>query len=308
MQTVELSIIIINYNTKQFTLEAIESIEKNYSEEVEAATFEVIVIDNASSDGSLEALNAYKKETAIKSFHVVANGGNLGFAAGNNKGIPYTKGRYVLFLNPDTVVYPKTLNRMVSFMDEHPDAGCATCKIEVPTGGIDEAAHRGFPTPWNAFCHFSGLEKLFPHSHLFAGYTQGWKDMTKIHEVDAIVGAFMLMPKKVGKEVGWWDDEYFFYGEDLQFCFDIKKKGYKIYYVPDVTILHYGGVASGIKKQSQNLTTADTQRKRRVQGWRFDAMKIFYKKNYQKQYPFFINWFVLSGIQYLERKNLSETT
>ncbi|MEK7571699.1 MAG: glycosyltransferase family 2 protein [Patescibacteria group bacterium] len=301
MKQTDLSIIILNYNTKAITIEAIRSIEKNYLQEVSSGTYEVIVTDNASSDGSLEALKNFQRQTKITSFHVIDNGGNIGFSAGNNKGIPYAHGRYILFLNPDTIVYPKTLSRMVSFMDGHPKAGAATCKVEVSDGHLDEAAHRGFPTPWNGFTHFSKLEKLFPKSSIFAGYTQGWKDMTKIHEVDAIVGAFLFVRREAGEAIGWWDEDYFFYGEDLQFCYDLKQEGYQIYYVPDVSILHYGGVSSGIKKRSQAMTTADKERKRKIQKARFSAMRIFYKKNYEKKYPESINWLVGQGITILEK-------
>ena len=302
----DLSIIILNYNAKNHALESIKSIENNYPRQVAAGSLEVIITDNASTDGSLKAFTDYKKHTAIKSFHVIDNGGNIGFAAGNNKGVPYAKGRYILFLNPDTIVYPKTLSHMVDFMDKHPDAGAATCKIEIPIGGIDEASHRGFPTPWNAFTHFSGLERMFPKSRVFAGYTQGWKDMDRVHEVDAIVGAFLFVRREVGEEIGWWDEEYMFYGEDLQFCYNLRKKGYKIYYVPEVSILHYGGVSSGIKKQSQDFTTADAKTRARVQGWRFDAMRIFYKKNYHEKYPKALTWLVHRGINYLHRRNLQK--
>jgi GT2 family glycosyltransferase len=303
MKNVDLSIIILNYNTKKVTLEAIESIEKNYLQDVASGNFEVIVTDNDSPDGSLEAFKQYKKTTKMKEFHIVDNEGNIGFAAGNNKGLSFAHGRYVLFLNPDTVVYPKTLTRMIEFMDENPDAGAATCKLETPIGGIDEASHRGFPTPWNAFCHFSKLGKTFPHSRFFAGYTQGWKDMEKIHEVDAISGAFLFVRREVGKKVGWWDEDYFFYGEDLQFSYNIRKLGHKIYYVPDVSILHYGGVSSGIKKSGRSVTTANIEIKKKVQGWRFDAMRIFYQKNYATTYPKVVTWAVAQGINLLHRRN-----
>ncbi len=304
--TVDLSIIILNYNTQRITLEAIHSIEKNYPNEVSSGNFEVIVTDNASPDNSLEEFNKYKKKTSIHSFYVIDNGGNIGFAAGNNKGLPYAKGRYILFLNPDTIVYPQTLTRMIEFMDAHPDAGGATCKVEVPNGGIDEASHRGFPTPWNGFTHFSGLEKLFPRSRLFAGYTRGWEDLNTIHTVPAVVGAFLLVRREVGEKIGWWDEDYFFYGEDLQFCYNIWKAGYKIYYVPDVKILHYGGVSSGIKKHTQQITTANTETKQQIQNHRFDAMRIFFEKNYAKKYPWFVRWAVGKGINYLHKKNLSK--
>src|SRR5581483_4062289 len=102
----------------------------------------------------------------------------------------------------------------------------------------------------------------------------------------------------------WWDEDYFFYGEDLDFCYRIRKAGYNIYYVPEVSILHYGGVSSGIKKSSQNITTANREIKTKVQGWRFDAMRIFYKKHYSKTYPKFITWMVMKGIDLLHKRNI----
>jgi GT2 family glycosyltransferase len=303
MGKIKLSIVILNYNTKQLTIDCISSIEKNYPEEIRSGEFEVIVADNASPDGSLEEFKKYKNKTKIKAFHVVDNGGNIGFSKGNNNALKYANGHYILFLNPDTIVYPKTLHRLISFMDENLDCGAVTCKIEIPSGGIDEASHRGFPTPWNALAHFSGLEKLFPKSHLFGGYIQGWKSWDAVHEVDAISGAFLFVRAEIGEKIGWWDEDYFFYGEDLQFCYNIRKLGYKIYYVPDVSILHYGGVSSGIKKQSHHITTADIEHRRKMQGHRFDAMRIFYRKNYSSKYPKFLNLMVHNGINFLHKRN-----
>ena len=308
MATVDLSIIILNYNTKKITLEAIASIEKNYPKEVSSGKYEIIITDNASPDGSLAAFKDYKKHTRIKFFHVIDNGGNIGFAAGNNKGVPFAKGKYILFLNPDTISYPKTLTYMLNFMEKHPDAGAASCKLLNKDGKLDFNCHRGFPTPWNSFCYFSGLQRMFPHSKIFSGYTQGWKDFDITHVVDAVEGAFMILPKEVGEKVGWWDEDYFFNGDDLQFCYDIKKLGYKIYYVGEVSIMHIGGASSGIKKSGEAVTTANIETKRRVQGWRFDAMKKFYKKNYAPVYPPFITWAVLKGIDYLREKNTPKLT
>jgi GT2 family glycosyltransferase len=305
MANVDLSIIILSYNTKDITLDAIKSVEKNYPKEVASGRFEVIVTDNQSPDGSYEAFKEYKKHTKIKTFHPVDNGGNIGFAAGNNKGLPFAKGRYVLFLNPDTIVYPKTLTYLIEFMDNHPEAGGVSCKLVNKDGAIDFNCHRGFPTPWNAFTFFSGLQRKFPKSRLFAGYTQGWKDMNTTHEVDSVEGAFLMVPREVGEKVGWWDEDYFFYGEDIQFCYDIKKLGYKIYYVGEVSIMHIGGASSGIKPKSQNVTTANVEGKRRVQGWRFDAMRMFYKKNYAKTYPAPLQWAIFRAIDFMQKRALS---
>jgi GT2 family glycosyltransferase len=287
-------------------LEAIASIENQYAKEVEEGIFEIILADNQSTDGSLEAFNTYKKKSRIKTLFIVDNGGNIGFAAGNNKGLPLAKGRYVLFLNPDTIVYERTLSYLIDFLDAHPDAGACSCKVITARGTIDEASHRGFPTPWNAFTHFSGLEKLFPRSRLFAGYTRGWEDMEKVHTIPAIVGAFMMVRREVGEKIGWWDEEYFFYGEDLQFCYNIWKAGYKIYYVPQVSILHYGGVSSGIKKHTAQITTANIETKKRVQNHRFEAMRIFFRKNYSKKYPSFVRWVVHKGIDQLHKRQMSK--
>ena len=299
---IDLSIVIVSYKTRDLTLECVKSIVKT----AKGFTYEIIVSDNDSGDGTVEALTEFKKENHTVPLIILDNKKNLGFSKGNNAGVKISKGRYLLFLNPDTVVHEKTLSTMIEFMDSNPDAGASTCKLEIPNGGIDEASHRGFPTPWNAFCHFSGLEKIFPKSKFFAGYTQGWKDLNTIHAVDAIVGAFMIVPRLVGEKVKWWDEDYFFYGEDLDFCFNIRKAGYKIYYVPTVSILHYGGVSSGIKKSSEGITKANSETKIRVQNARFDAMRIFYKKHYSTSYPKLITWAVLKGIDYLHKKNISK--
>lgn len=297
-KNIDLSIVIVSYNTKKLTAECIESIVKN----VKDITYEIIVVDNNSPDNS--GVELKKLEKKISSLRVIASSANLGFSKGNNLGIKKSSGRLVLFLNPDTVVHPKTIETMVKFMDEHPDAGAATCKLELPSGGIDEASHRGFPTPWNAFCHFSKLERVFPKSRLFAGYTQGWKNLEVTHQVDAIVGAFMIVPRKIGEEIKWWDEDYFFYGEDLDFCYKLGEKGSKIYYVPGVSILHYGGVSSGIKKKTQEITTANIETVRKVQNARFSAMKIFYTKHYINKYPKIVNYLVFKGIDYIHSRNL----
>lgn len=300
-----LSIVILNYNTKKLTLDLLDSIEKNYIDEVKAGKYQIIAADNDSPDHSIDDLNNFGKKTIIKEFVVCDNKANLGFSKGNNRAIKYAKGKYVLILNPDTLAHKNTLSRMVDFMDQNPDAGAATCKILYADGSIDPNCVRGFPTPWNSFCHFTGLAKLFPGIKFFNGYLQNsWRDLNKIQEVEAIEGAFMIIPKDFGDKIGWFDEDYFFYGEDLQLCFDILQTGKKIYYVPDGTITHFGGASSGIKKQSQVLTTADIETKKRVQKFRFEAMRLFYKKNYSSKYPAIFRLLVFKGIDFLYGRKL----
>ena len=295
----DLSIIIVSYNTRDLITKCLDSIK----ETARSISFEVFIIDNGSTDDSVEVIKKYVKEDKSQKTHFVENDKNLGFSKANNKAMKNAKGRYVLFLNPDTVIYPRTLDYMVKYMDENKQVGAATCELIMPNGEIDDASHRGFPTPWNSFNHFSGFSKIFPHSRIFSGYSQGWKDLNKTHEIDALAGAFMIVRREAGDQVGWWDEDYFFYGEDLNFCYDLIKRGWKIMYVPEVSILHYKGVSGGLKKVSKEITTASLETKKRATKARFNAMKIFYKKNYEDKYPKFLTKLVMFGISLKERMN-----
>jgi len=285
---IDLSIVIVSYNTKDVLKEALESIYKT----VNNLSFEVIVVDNASKDGTREDVQKLK----FPNFKFIQNNENLGFSKANNIGVKQTSGRYVLFLNPDVVVHSETLQGMVGFMDEEKLAGAATCKVMLTSGEIDDASHRGFPTPWNALTHFSGMAKLFGKTKHFGGYNLKHLDLSTMHEIEALAGAFMIVRREAGKEVGWWDEDYFFYGEDLDFCYMLKQKGWKIYYVPKFSVLHYKGVSGGLKKVSKHITTADAETKKRVTKARFDAMRIFYKKHYEQKYPWLITRLVYLGI------------
>lgn len=289
----DLSIIIVNFNAGKFLVDCIGSIVDN----VKGISYEIIVVDNASSDQS--QIQISNLESRISNLKVILNKKNVGFSKANNLGVKISqKSRYVLFLNPDTIIQKKTIEKMIGFMSEHEDTGAATCKLVMSNGEIDDASHRGFPTPWNSFCHFFGLSKMFPKSRIFSGYNLGWKNFNKTHEIDVLAGAFMLVKRSAGEQVGWWDEDYFFYGEDIEFCFNLKQKGWKIYYLPDVWITHLKGVSGGIKKISENITTADRETKKRATYWRFEAMKIFYKKHYQKKYPWIVNILVNIGIDF----------
>jgi len=293
----DLSIIIVNYNTKEFLRRCLASILQSMEGKLR---YEIIVVDNASSDGSVEAIqnSKFKIQNDNSKFKIIANKENLGFSKANNIGIKASNkdSEYVLFLNPDTIVQKNTVEEMIKFMDKNKSAGAATCKLVMLNGQIDDASHRGFPTPWNAFSHFSGLAKLFPKSKIFSGYNLGWMDLNKIHEIDALAGAFMLVRREAGEDIKWWDEDYFFYGEDIDFCYMLKQKGWKIYYVPTVYVTHYKGVSGGIKSVSKQISTASDETKKRATKWRFNAMRIFYKKHYKDKYPWIVNQLVDIGI------------
>lgn len=285
----DLSIIIVSYNTKDFLLACIESIIKT----IKKISYEIIVVDNNSQDHTQEELKVLFCKSELK---LVENKKNLGFSKANNLGVRIAKGRYLLFLNPDILVGEKTLDGMVKFMDQKKDAGASTCFVRLPDGSLDDASHRGFPTPWRAFCHFSGLSKIFPKSRLFGGYNLGYLDLSFSHQIDACAGAFLLVRKEAGEKINWWDEDYFWYGEDLDFCYRLKNKGWKIYFVPEFEILHYKGVSGGIKKISEDISTADTKTRNKSIDSRFEAMRIFYKKHYMKKYPFILTWLVMLAI------------
>lgn len=288
----DLSIIIANYNTAHYLNACINSIKETSPAWLR---YEIIVVDNDSTDGSAALVRDAHRDVVL-----IANDRNAGFSAANNRGVRASQGPLLLFLNPDTVVHPHTLGTMIHIMDGMPCVGAATCRVILPDGGLDDGAHRGFPTPWNALCYFSGAYKLFPRSRFLAGYTLDWMDMDMVHEVDALVGAFMFVRWEAGDQIGWWDEDYFFYGEDLDFCFKLKEAGWKILYVPDVSITHYKGASAGIKKESVKVTTASRATKTRATRARFDAMRIFYSKHYVGSYPKVLTWLVLRAIDLKE--------
>jgi len=272
-----LSIIIVNYNGGQFLLDCLDSLQ------TASIKLDIWVVDNASSDGSID--EAQKKHPTV---NYIKNSQNLGFAKANNQALKKVRSEYILLLNPDCIVSSHTLDYMLTFMKTHTDVGAASCKVEHKNGSIDWASHRGFPTPWVSFLYFAlGDDSL---------YHQTYKDMRTEHEVDSISGAFFMTRKSVLDKVGFFDEDYFLYAEDIDLCFRIKEKGFKIIYVPDVVALHHKGITSGIKLHSKEISTAqDTSRKRALNSF-YITMKIFYKKHLEKKYPFFINALVYLGI------------
>lgn len=291
---IKLSIIIVNFNTGRYLQSCLHSV----LESVKSITsYEIIVVDNGSDDNSLK----YVKEIKNTKIKTILNGKNYGFSKANNIGIKAANGEYILLLNPDTVVRKNSLIVMLKMMEMDKKIGVATCRVILASGQLDDACHRGFPTPWNAFCHFSGLEKLFPNSQFFDGYHLGFADLDKIHEIDSCVGAFMLIRKTCGDSVNWLDEDYFWYGEDLDFCYRVKSSGWKIVYNPNTEITHYKGITSGIKSHSVSLSTAPATTRQLATNARFDVMKIFYEKHYRNKYPRFIYSLVLAAIE-IKRK------
>ncbi len=254
----KLSVIIVNYNVKHFLEQCLISVKKA----LEPMEGEVFVVDNHSVDGSVEMVR--EKFPFVK---LLANRANYGFAKANNQAIQQAKGEYVLLLNPDTVVEDDTFEKVVEFMDRHPDAGGLGVKMVDGSGKFLPESKRGLPTPATAFYKIFGLSALFPHSKRFSKYHLGYLDENKIHKVDVLAGAFMLLRKKVLNEIGLLDEVFFMYGEDIDLSYRITQAGYNNYYFPETRIIHYKGEST--KKSSVNYVLVF-----------YRAMVIFAKKHF----------------------------
>lgn len=267
----KLSIIIVNYNVKYFLEQCLYSVRKASK----GIAMEVIVVDNNSVDGSVEMLKDKFQDVIL-----IENKKNTGFSVANNQGIEISTGEYVLLLNPDTVVQEDTFTKIIQFMDEHPDAGGLGVKMIDGKGNFLPESKRGLPTPMVAFFKIFGLAKLFPKSKLFGRYHLGFLNNDEIHEVDVLAGAFMLMRKTALDKVGLLDETFFMYGEDIDLSYRIQLGGFKNYYYPETSIIHYKGEST--KKSSVNYVFVF-----------YNAMIIFAKKHFSKNnakvFSFLIN-------------------
>ena len=286
---IKLSVVIVNYNTMQLLDECLLSLR--VADQPEGG-FEVIVVDNASRDGSQQMVKDKYPEVIL-----IESETNLGFSKANNRGTAVATGNIVLFLNSDTRVEHDALIKPCQYLQANPNVGALTVNLEYPNGQRDPDNHRGFPTPWNALCHFSGLSKLFPNNPTFNGYFQSFADFSKTHPVDVIAGSYMMMPMMLCQALGGWDETYFFYGEDIDFCYRIHQAGYQIIYFPEVKVIHYKGASSGLRKESAHLAKPPKETRVKVAKESVRAMKIFYGKFYKQQYPWMLTAVVLTGIQ-----------
>ncbi len=257
----KLSIIIVNYNVKHYLEQCLVSVIKALNK----INAEIIVVDNNSTDGSQQML-AQK----FPNVHSIFNKENVGFSKANNQALEIAKGEYNLLLNPDTLVEDDTFQKVLAFMDTKPDAGGLGIKLINGRGKFLPESKRGFPTPTTAFFRFSGLSRIFPKSKLFNKYHLGNLDQDKTHEVEVLSGAFMLLRKSVLDKIGFLDEAFFMYGEDIDLSYRITKAGYKNYYYSETRIIHYKGEST--KKSSINYVFVF-----------YKAMLIFAKKHFSKK-------------------------
>lgn len=282
----ELSIVILNYNTKELLEDCLNSIKRCENE----IPLEIIVTDNGSDDGSVGMVKEKFPEVRL------LEGENVGFAAGNNRAKGYVRGKLVLFLNPDTVVKKGVLEETTAYLKSHKDLGALSCKLVLPNGNLDKDTRRSYPTPWVTFTHlFLRLDRIFPRSKIFGKYWYGYISEDKTHEVDALQGAFFLTWKNILDKVGWFDEGYYFDAEDIDLSWRIKKAGHKLIYYPKVSIIHLKGVTKGKVKKWRNKVPLEQRLKLRIAG--VNSMERFYRKNLWARYPLIFNLFVILGIR-----------
>ncbi|MDG5768010.1 glycosyltransferase [Balneolales bacterium ANBcel1] len=271
---VDISIVIVNYNVKEFVANLLGSLEKA----AHGLKLQIFVVDNASSDGSAGYLKKRYPDV-----NYILNNDNIGFGRANNQAIRQARGKYTLLINPDTIVRQDTLTVMFRHLEDHPDTAAAGCKILNPDGTFAPESRRSVPTPMSALYKMVGLPRLFPNSSRFSAYYLGGTDENTAGPVPVLSGAFMFFRTDVLKELDGFDEQFFMYGEDIDLCYRVQKKGWKIDYQPATSIIHYKGEST----KKENLDYVITFNK---------AMYQFFKKHYSFGYTFFFRIFILSGI------------
>ncbi len=259
----KLSVIIVNYNVKYFLEQCLYSVRK--AANLLPSEIEIFVVDNNSADGSCAMVKQKFAEV-----YLIENKQNTGFSRANNQAIRLAKGKYVLLLNPDTVVQEETFVKIVNFMDSHSEAGGLGVKMIDGNGNFLPESKRSLPTPAVAFYKIFGFSKIFPKSKTFGKYHLTYLDKEKTNEVEILSGAFMLLRKEMLDKIGLLDETFFMYGEDIDLSYRILKAGYKNFYFPETTIIHYKGEST--KKNSVNYVLVF-----------YEAMLIFAKKHFSQQ-------------------------
>lgn len=254
----ELSVVIVNYNVKHYLEQCLHSVFASQG----VGEMEVFVVDNCSSDGSIP----YLRER-FPQVHYVENAENVGFARANNAAISQACGRYVLLLNPDTIVTSHTFADCIALLDARSEVGGLGTYMLRTDGSFALESRRGLPTPFVAFCKMSGLTKLFPQSRLFGRYYMCYLDEHEVNDIDVISGAFMMLRREAIDKAGMLDETFFMYGEDIDLSYRLLKAGYTNCYIPS-PILHYKGESTE-KSSFRYVYTF------------YKAMQLFFNKHYR---------------------------
>ncbi len=269
----DLSIIIVNWNTVDYLKACLRSIEIN----APACEYEVIMVDNASSDGSADMVRE-----SFPGVKLIANETNEKYAVGNNIGIQESQGEHILLLNPDTKVKPGALDALLKFGREHPEAAAVGCRLILPDGTVQQSC-RSFPDPAGVFFEYIGVSRAFPESEVFGRYRMTWFDYKHVAEVDQPMGSCLLLSRKALDDVGIFDQEFPIFFNEVDWCYRAKQEGWKVYFTPDAEVVHYGGAG-----------TIQVKRAMRRESHR--SLWWFYRKHYRKRMSKPLYWFICTAI------------
>ncbi len=242
-----LSVVIVTFNCRALTVACLDSLVAEMSFFPNHA-IEILIVNNGSTDGTVEAIRQHRARP-----HVSISAGNPGFAAANNQAIAAASGRYVLLLNPDTVVGPGALVSALHEIARQPDIGMLGAKLLLPDGTLDHACKRGFPTPLSSLGYFLRLDRFVSGEHPLGGYRGASQRPDTAEDVDAISGAFMLVRREALEAVGPLDEAYWMYSEDLDWCARFRKAGWRVFYWPSSVVLHVKGGSGGHRSFRTNL-------------------------------------------------------
>ncbi|MBK7317616.1 glycosyltransferase family 2 protein [Candidatus Villigracilis affinis] len=265
----DISICITNYNAKDFLRDCLRSIYGT----TDTLTFEIIVVDNFSGDGGPEMIRAEFPDVKL-----LTNEGNTGFTRPYNQAMRLAQGRHVVILNPDTVIFPNAFAELVGFLDSHPEVGIVSPKVLNRDGTLQKQCRRSEARPWDAICYFSGLSRLFPNDKRFAGYLMTYLPEDLTHEAEAVSGSCMVVRREVVEQIGYFDEDFFAYQEDTDYCRRTRLAGWKIFYVPTAQITHYGG--EGGSKVQPYRTIIEWHR----------SYYLYFRKHFAKDYFFLFNF------------------
>jgi len=266
----DLSIIIVNWNTRDFLRDCLRSVY----EQTKDICFEVIVIDNASTDGSATMVKEGFPQAIL-----LENSGNHGFAAANNQGMAIANGRYLLLLNSDTLILDNAIAKAVTFADSRPQAAAVGCRVLNSDGTLQPTCFM-FPSVLNMLLSCTHLYKIFPKNRLFGREYMTWWDGNDVREVDVVAGCFMLVRREAAQQVGMLDNRYFVYGEETDWSYRFKQDGWKTLYTPEAEIIHYGG------QTSRQMT--------RKFRWQLEGSKLIFMRLHRSKLSFLIVRFLIA--------------
>ncbi|MEX0895693.1 MAG: glycosyltransferase family 2 protein [Patescibacteria group bacterium] len=274
-KNVDLEIIILSYNSEFWLKKTLESLSEHYLA-ITNYSVQVTVVDNNSQDASIALV-----KKSFPKVSLIQLPKNVGFAAGNNAALHKSKARYVMLLNSDVECTDHSnFDELIAYLDDHEQVAAITPRIEFSNGELDPACHRGEPTPWASFCYFTGLSRLFPQNSWFAQYHQTYKLLDTIHTIDACSGACMIARQSAIQEVGYLDERFFMYAEDLDWCRRFRLANKSIIFYPQIRVIHHK-YKSGIKGSSKQIA-------RKTNLHFYDTMLQYYDKHYVQHYPKFV--------------------